>query len=45
MKPGMKLPTEIEDASQENIDVQRAERSEFVQMMTLATIQDEKFQP
>ena len=41
----MKPPPEIEDASQENIEVQRAERSKFVQMMTLATIQDKTFQP
>lgn len=41
----MKPTTKIQDASQENIEVQRAERSEFIQTMTLATIQDENFRP
>lgn len=34
-----------DERSQEDIELQKAERTEFVQMMTLATIQDENFQP
>lgn len=42
----MKAPTnKAEDATQEAIEVHRAVRSKFVQMMTLATIHDKNFRP
>lgn len=41
----MEKSTEYDEHSQDNIEVQRTERSEFVRMMTLATTQDENFQP
>lgn len=41
----MKNPTENDEDSQEAIEMQRAERVQFVQELMLASVQNENFQP